>query len=37
MTSDEGRRPIRRALLVDVVHRMTRDGWTVTDRKVTLP
>jgi phosphoribosylglycinamide formyltransferase-1 len=28
---------VERELLVDVVHRMTRDGWTVTDRKVTLP
>jgi len=26
-----------RELLVDVVGRMVRSGWTVTDRKVTLP
>ncbi len=28
---------VERALLVDVVGRMARDGWTVTGRKVTIP
>jgi phosphoribosylglycinamide formyltransferase-1 len=26
-----------RAMLVDVIGRMAREGWTVTGRKVTLP
>jgi phosphoribosylglycinamide formyltransferase-1 len=26
-----------RAMLVDVVGRMAREGWTVTGRKVTIP
>ena len=28
---------VERAMLVDVVGRMARDGWTVTDRRVTIP
>ena len=28
---------VEREMLVDAVGRMIRDGWTVTDRKVTLP
>jgi phosphoribosylglycinamide formyltransferase-1 len=28
---------VEREMLVDVVGRMVRSGWTVTDRKVTLP
>ena len=26
-----------RAMLVDVIGRMAREGWTVTGRKVTIP
>lgn len=28
---------VERAMLVDVVGRMARDGWTVNDRRVTIP
>jgi phosphoribosylglycinamide formyltransferase-1 len=28
---------VERAMLVDVVGRMAREGWTVTGRKVTVP
>jgi len=28
---------VERTMLVDVVGRMARDGWTVTDRRVTIP
>jgi phosphoribosylglycinamide formyltransferase-1 len=36
-TLHERIKAVERVLLVDTLARMARDGWTVTDRKVTIP